>query len=149
MIVFITKILYNQLGVIVSIIPSNINIYKYTRKRIFVSTEQIQHVKSPSKNWLRTWIVNIRTENLYCLSSNFSKTNHPTAINDVPVHILKTYFSSCSFNHGSVIAKQNTKREKKKRYYEWLVGLWYLSPFYISDILWQSVLLVEETGVHG
>jgi hypothetical protein len=32
MIVFITKILYNQLGDIFSIIPSNINIYKYTRK---------------------------------------------------------------------------------------------------------------------
>jgi hypothetical protein len=63
---------------------------------------------------------------------------------------VKTYFSSCSFNHGSVIAKQNAKREKKKkRYYEWLVGLWYLTPLYISDILWQSVLLVEETGVHG
>jgi hypothetical protein len=94
--------------------------------------------------------VNIRTENSYCLSSNFSKPNHPTAISDVPVHIVKTYFSSCSFNHGSVIAKQNAKREKKeKRYYEWLVGLWYLTPLYISDILWRSVLLLEETGVPG
>jgi hypothetical protein len=93
--------------------------------------------------------VNIRTENSYCPSSNFSKTNHPTAISDVPVHIVKTYFSSCSLNHGSVIAKQNAKREKKKRYYEWLVGLWYIAPLYISDILWRSVLLVEETGVPG
>jgi hypothetical protein len=41
------------------------------------------------------------------------------------------------------------EKKKKKRYYEWLVGLWYLTPLYISDILWQSVLLVEETGVHG
>jgi hypothetical protein len=49
--------------------------------------------------------------------------------------IVKTYFSFCSFTHGSVIAKQNAKREKKKRYYEWLVGLWYITPLYISDIL--------------
>ena len=33
------------------------------------------------------------------------------------------------------------------------LGLWCLTPFQvinnISDISWQSILLVEETGVHG